>query len=64
MDKQTLIDTLFQGLIVSCQAVPSEPHFIEGIIPKMAECAKWAGAAALRVDTPENIIVVKKAMKL
>jgi N-acylglucosamine-6-phosphate 2-epimerase len=30
----------------------------------MAECAKWAGAAGLRVDTPENIKAVKAVVDL
>ena len=31
MEKKELIDSLKDGLIVSCQAVPSEPHYMPGI---------------------------------
>lgn len=62
MKKQEIIDSLYQGLIVSCQATPSEPHYMEGYVAKMAECAKWAGAVGLRVDSPENIQAVKKVV--
>ena len=64
MDKQKLIDELKDGLIVSCQAVPGEPHYMPGITTMYAECAKWAGAKGLRVDSPENIRAIKEKVDL
>lgn len=64
MDKKALIDSLKDGLIVSCQAVPSEPHYMPGLVPMFARCAQWAGAAGLRVDTPDNIRDVKAEVNL
>lgn len=55
MEKKELIDSLKDGLIVSCQAVPSEPHYMPGITTMYAECAKWAGAVGLRVNSPDDI---------
>ena len=57
MNKKEVYESLKDGLIVSCQAVPSEPHYMPGITTMFAECAKWAGAKGLRaikekVDLP------------
>ena len=46
MKKQEVLESLKDGLIVSCQAVPEEPHYMEGITVKFAECAAWAGAVS------------------
>lgn len=64
MDKQQIIESLKDGLIVSCQAVPSEPHYMPGITTMFAECAKWAGAAGLRVNSPEDIRAIKAKVDL
>ncbi len=64
MTKQEIIDSLKDGLIVSCQAVPSEPHYMEGIVEMYAKCAVWAGAAGLRIDSPENVKKVKAVVDL
>lgn len=64
MNKKELIDSLKDGLIVSCQAVPSEPHYMPGCHVMYAECAKWAGAVGLRVDTPENVRAIKEKVDL
>lgn len=64
MTKQEIIDSLKDGLIVSCQATPSEPHYMPGVVEMYARCAEWAGAAGLRVDSPENIRAVKKEVNL
>lgn len=62
--KQKIIDDLKDGLIVSCQAVPSEPHYMPGITTMYAECAKWAGAKGLRVNSPEDIRAIKEKVDL
>lgn len=64
MSKEEIIKGLKDGLIVSCQAVPSEPHYMEGISVKMAECAKWAGAVGIRANSPEDISAIKEATGL
>lgn len=61
MNKEELIASFKDGLIVSCQAVPEEPHYMEGISVKMAECAKWAGAVGIRANSPKDISDIKKA---
>ena len=64
MEKKELIDSLKDGLIVSCQAVPSEPHYMPGITTMYAECAKWAGAVGLRVNSPDDIQAIKAKVDL
>lgn len=64
MNKEELIASFKDGLIVSCQAVPSEPHYMEGMTVKMAECAKWAGAVGIRANSPEDIRAIKAATGL
>ncbi len=64
MDRQEIIERLKDGLIVSCQAVPGEPHYMPGITTMYAECAKWAGAAGLRVNSPEDIRAIKEKVDL
>ena len=64
MTKEEIINQLHNGLIVSCQAVPGEPHYMPGITTMFAECAKWAGAAGLRVNSPEDIKAIKEKVDL
>ena len=60
--KKALLDRLKGGLIVSCQTQKDEPIYTEDMVVKMAECAKWAGAVGLRINSPEQIRQVKKAV--
>lgn len=64
MDRQQIIEQLKDGLIVSCQAVPSEPHYMSGITTMMARCAKWAGAVGIRANSPEDIRAIKAEVDL
>lgn len=64
MNKKEIYESLKDGLIVSCQAVPSEPHYMPGITTMFAECAKWAGAKGLRVNSPEDIRAIKEKVDL
>lgn len=64
MNKQEVYEYIKDVLIVSCQAVPSEPHYMEGITTMYARCAKWAGAKGLRVNSPEDIRAIKKEVDL
>lgn len=64
MERQQIIEQLKDGLIVSCQAVPSEPHYMPGITTMMARCAKWAGAVGIRANSPEDIRAIKSEVDL
>lgn len=64
MNKNEIIESLKDGLIVSCQAVVGEPHYMEGITVKFAECAQWAGAVGLRVNSPEDVKAIKEKVDL
>ena len=59
MKKEALLEQLRGGLIVSCQSYEGEPIHGEGIMLKMAECAKWAGAVGLRANDPDNVSEMK-----
>lgn len=60
MNKNEIIESLKNGLIVSCQAVPGEPHYMPGMSLKMAECAAWAGAVGIRANTPKDVRDIKE----
>ena len=59
--KIEILDCLKGGLIVSCQTQKDEPIYTPDMVVKMAECAKWAGAVGLRLNSPEQIRQVKEA---
>lgn len=52
------------GLIVSCQAAPNSPLAKPEIIAAFAETAEQNGAVGVRIDSPENIRVVKERVKI
>lgn len=64
MKKEEIIASLKDGLIVSCQAVPGEPHYMENITVKMAESAEWGGAVGIRANSPEDIEKIKRVVDL
>lgn len=57
--KENIIKKLKNGLIVSCQAKASDPHYCEDITLLMAKAAIWGGAVGLRLDTPQDIKKIK-----
>lgn len=61
---RALLDSLRGGLIVSCQTQPDEPIYTPDMSTKMAECAEWAGAVAIRANEPSQIRAIKAAVKL
>ncbi len=60
--KLAILESFKGGLIVSCQTQKDEPIYTEDMVVKMAECAKWAGAVGLRLNSPEQIRQVKEAI--
>ena len=59
--KLELLESMKGGLIVSCQTQKDEPIYTPDMVVKMAECAKWAGAVGLRLNSPEQIRQVREA---
>lgn len=64
MKRDSFINSVFQGLIVSCQALENEPLFGAEIMGKMALAAKEGGARAIRANTVEDIMEIKKVTGL
>ena len=66
MNKKELIEKLKGKLIVSCQALPGEPLYIENdtMMPLMAVAAKRAGAAGIRTNGERDVKEIKKTVDL
>ena len=62
--KKKILDAMKGGLIVSCQTQKDDPIYSEDMHIKMAQAAKWAGAVALRANSPEQIRDIKSAVNL
>lgn len=54
-----IFEPLQGGLIVSCQALESEPLFGSEIMAKLALAARQGGAVGLRANTPVDIAAIK-----
>jgi len=61
MNIDALKQQLRGKLVVSCQTFEGEPIHGEGIVVKMAQCAKWADAAGIRANEPKNVADIKAA---
>ncbi len=60
-----LFSKLREGkLIVSCQALPSEPLYGSAIMAAMAVAARQGGACAIRANTPEDIAAIRASVDL
>jgi N-acylglucosamine-6-phosphate 2-epimerase len=55
---------LHGGLVVSCQAPEGSPLRDSRIIAALARCAERGGAAGVRVDGPEDVAAVRRAVAL
>lgn len=62
--KRELLESMKNGLIVSCQVQKDDPIYTDDIVIKMAEAAKWAGAVGIRANSPEQIKAIKEKVDL
>ena len=62
MTKSELFQKMEGKLIVSCQALPGEPLYVEeeSIMYLMARAAKEAGAVAIRTSSIRDVIAIKE----
>lgn len=64
MQNDEILQRIKGGLIVSCQALASEPLHSPYIMSRMAYAAFEGGAAAIRANSPEDITEIKKTVDL
>lgn len=62
MTKQEIFDKIKGKVIVSCQAVPGEPLYVEekSIMYLMARAAKRAGTPAIRTSSIRDVVAIKE----
>lgn len=62
MTKSELFQKMEGKLIVSCQALPGEPLYVEekSIMYLMARAAKEAGAVAIRTSSVRDVVAIKE----
>lgn len=62
MNKEELFERIKGRVIVSCQAVPGEPLYVEekSIMYLMARAAKRAGAPAIRTSSIRDVLAIKE----
>ncbi|MBE6831226.1 MAG: N-acetylmannosamine-6-phosphate 2-epimerase [Ruminococcaceae bacterium] len=64
MLNEEILQRIKGGLIVSCQALESEPLHSSFIMGRMAFAAYEGGAVGIRANTPEDIREIKKTVDL
>ena len=62
--REELFQKIRGGVIVSCQALKTEPLYSSYIMSRMAFAAQEGGAVGIRANTPEDIREIKKTVKL
>ena len=62
MTKQEILNAIHGKMIVSCQAIPGEPLYMEddSVMYLMARAAKRAGAPAIRTSSIRDVVAIKK----
>lgn len=62
MTKQEFFEQIKGRIIVSCQAVPGEPLYVEekSIMYLMARAAKMAGSPAIRTSSIRDVVAIKE----
>lgn len=64
MEKREILKRLQHGLIVSCQALYTEPLHSSFIMGRMALAAYQGGAVGIRANSPADIAEIKKNVDL
>lgn len=64
MTNQETLNQIRGKLIVSCQALETEPLYNDYIMGRMAYAAMLGGAAGIRANTPKDIQEIKKRVSL
>ena len=62
MTKQEILDAIHGKMIISCQAIPGEPLYLEddSVMYLMARAAKRAGTPAIRTSSIRDVVALKK----
>ncbi len=64
MNKNQIIEAIKGGLIISCQALETEPLYSSFIMSRMAVAAMQEGAVGIRANTVVDIEAIKQAVSL
>lgn len=64
--KEEILKAMKHSIIISCQALPGEPLYVEekSIMYLMARAAKQAGATCIRTNSARDVIAIKEETKL
>lgn len=64
MKNMEVLHKIKGGLIVSCQALETEPLYGADMMARMAVAARDGGAVAIRSNSPQDVKAIKKAVSL
>ncbi|MVB10044.1 putative N-acetylmannosamine-6-phosphate 2-epimerase [Caprobacter fermentans] len=64
MKKNEVLNRLRGGLVVSCQALETEPLHSPKIMARMASAAQEGGAVGIRANSPDDIAEIRRAVDL